>query len=463
MRLLDRSLLGVVAISLLITVLFHINSSLANKDDYRDIFSNEEVDENKIISLLEKTITGNSIINEEKTIFIEPEIYKELEEKDKITVIIKLKNNFNPRSLEEIKSKSKENIDSLISLLNTPIESAAEDSVEPSTDNFEILLRYESLNAIAGKINNAGLEIIKNSGTVEAVYGERILHTNLQQSLPLINATQVWNTVTAQGNLTGAGQTVCIVDSGIDYNHQSLGGCLGANCKVKGGIDFVNMDFDPDDDSGHGTHIAGIVAANGNIRGVAPNADLIAVKVCDSQGDCAGTAMIAGVDYCISNMNSLGTDIITMSIGDGASYTNNNCPAWMNFAINFANSMNIPMTVSSGNDAHKNGISYPACAPNVISVGATYDANVGSQSYTGVCTDSTTFADKVTCFSNSGSNLDLMAPGAIITSTSSGTGNNCGAPNSQGSGNCSGTSMAAPHVAGTIALMKQLNPTISPP
>src|SRR3989344_9334642 len=115
MRLLDRSLLGVVAISLLITVLFHINSSLANKDDYRDIFSNEEVDENKIISLLEKTITGNSIINEEKSIFIEPEIYKELEEKDKITVIIKLKNNFNPRSLEEIKSKSKENIDSLIS------------------------------------------------------------------------------------------------------------------------------------------------------------------------------------------------------------------------------------------------------------------------------------------------------------------------------------------------------------
>jgi len=486
-----RNLIGLLGIFTILGILFVSQSSLAKEENNYDNFWKYEgkIDEIQILQLFEGKITGNSILNNEKenNIFIEPDIYNQLEEKDKTTVIIKLKDNFNSYDLEEIKKKSKENIDKILSTLNLEIEVQISQSektedlqknpdetnvaeldksenteLKEDSNNFELLYKYESLNALAGKINKEGLEILKNSNLVESVYSEKILQTTLQQSVPLINATRVWSTVTSSGNLTGSGQTVCVVDSGIDYTHPALGGCLGTNCKVKGGIDFINMDFDPTDDSGHGTHVAGIVAANSNtIKGVAPDAKLIAVKSCNATGSCPNTAMIAGVNYCVSNMNNLGTNIITISIGDGGQYTSSNCPTWMDFAINFATSLNIPMTIASGNEAHKSGISYPACSPNAISVGATYDANVGLRS-SSVCTDSTTFADKVACFSNSGSNLDVMAPGTIITSTASSTGSRCGAPNPQGLGNCSGTSMATPHVAGTIALMKQLNPTISP-
>src|SRR6185436_19370155 len=97
----------------------------------------------------------------------------------------------------------------------------------------------------------------------------------------------------------------------------------------------------------------------------------------------------------------------TMSIGDDGQYNSINCPTWMNFAINFASTLNLPITISSGNNGYKNRISYPACSPNAISVGATYDANIGSH-ISSVCTDPTTSADKVTCFSNSADSLDLM-------------------------------------------------------
>ena len=439
--------------------LFFSQISLAKENSfYANVQNlNDGIDRSQIFQFLKEKITGNEILNKEKSLFIELEVYAQLKEKENINVVIKLRDNFNVNSnnLEEIKEKSKNNINQIISLLGTQDENLVED--------FEVLYRYESLNAFAGKINNAQLEILKNSELVESIYVERILQIALQESVPLINVTQVWNTaVPSSGNLFGNEQTICVVDTGIDYTHQALGGCLGTNCKVKGGVDFINWDFNPMDDNGHGTHVAGIVAANSSlIKGVAPNSKLIAVKSCNATSACPSLAMIAGIDYCISNLNSLSTDVITMSLGDGGQYNPGTCPTWMDFAVNFANSMNLPVVISSGNDAHKNGISYPACSPNAISVGSTYDANVGSQ-FPIPCTDLVTTADKVACYTNSGANLDVMAPGSIITSTTSSVGTRCGAPLSQGLGLCSGTSMAAPHVAGTIALIKQASPTITP-
>ncbi|HWJ06205.1 MAG TPA: S8 family serine peptidase, partial [Steroidobacteraceae bacterium] len=127
--------------------------------------------------------------------------------------------------------------------------------------------------------NGAALEASSNMAEelrklpyVRAVYPDVTVRAVLAESVPLIGADQVWT----QLGVTGAGVRVAVIDTGIDWSHRDLGGCFGAGCKIVGGYDFVNHDADPRDDHGHGTHVAGIVAAQGpGVKGVAPGAQLL--------------------------------------------------------------------------------------------------------------------------------------------------------------------------------------------
>src|SRR5438105_7112774 len=127
---------------------------------------------------------------------------------------------------------------------------------------------------------------------VRRVVPDGQVHALLDVSVPHVRAPEVWRDF----GYRGAGTTIAIIDTGVDYTHPDLGGCLGAACKVVGGYDFVNGDSDPRDDHGHGTHVAATAAGIGATPGVAPDAHILAYKVLDASGFGSFSNVIAGIE-----------------------------------------------------------------------------------------------------------------------------------------------------------------------
>ncbi|MCH7568947.1 MAG: S8 family serine peptidase, partial [Nanoarchaeota archaeon] len=135
-----------------------------------------------------------------------------------------------------------------------------------SEEEFTIRFRYNVVNAFSGEVTGSGLQKLVAHPLVEAIYdADEALKITLDESIPLINADDVWRIPGSGGYTRGNGQVVCVIDTGIDYTHPDFGGCttqqfLSGQCtKVIGGWDFYNNDNDPIDDNSHGTHVAGIV------------------------------------------------------------------------------------------------------------------------------------------------------------------------------------------------------------
>ena len=275
----------------------------------------------------------------------------------------------------------------------------------------------------------------------------------LEDSVGITNANITWPKQINSLNLTGIRQSVCVLDTGVNYSHTDLGGCsnesfLAGNCsKVIGGYDFGNNDNDPMDYNGHGTHVAGIVGASGGISGVAPNVSIVAMKVFTDAGTGTTDMIISAIERCVANASAYNISVITMSIGlcEGdpceSLLRNNYCDSGftgLKNSIDSAIAQNISVIVSSGNDGNTTHIGVPACIENAIPIA------------------SSTKTDGVSSFSNRNNMTQLFAPGSLINSirwnpSSCLIGCAC-------SGDymiCSGTSMATPMVAGAIAILKQ--------
>ena len=222
---------------------------------------------------------------------------------------------------------------------------------------------------------------------------------------------------------TGIGVKVAVVDTGIDLNHPDL----AAN--IKGGINTISPLKSPNDDNGHGSHVAGTIAGIDNtigVIGVAPGASLYAVKVLGKSGSGWISDIIEGIDWCISN----NINVINMSLGSSSDVQS------FHDAIIAAYNAGIVIVAAAGNSGPgDNTVSYPGAYIEVIGVSAT-----GSN-------------DIIASFSSRGPQVDLAAPGMSIFSTVKGG----------GYATYSGTSMASPHVAGVAALVIAANTGISAP
>ncbi len=307
--------------------------------------------------------------------------------------------------------------------------------------DFDLTNSYTTVNGFAGKLKKSSYEKLRNNPKVVGIYKSKEIAMSLFDSDRITNASRTWGLIYSGVNVTGKGETVCVIDTGINYTHTALGGCptgsfTGGTCpKVISGFDFVNTDNDPMDDNGHGTHVAGIVAStNETFRGIAPDANIVAIKVLDSGGGGNTPNLISGIDWCVNNASKFNISVITMSLGTSSTFTSacDSSDQLVANSIHTAIGRNISVIAAAGNNgAGSSGttssVSDPACISNVTVVG------------------STTKSDAVSSFSNRWSLPMLFAPGESITSTKNGS----------GFISLSGTSMATPMVAGAFALLRQ--------
>jgi subtilisin family serine protease len=318
--------------------------------------------------------------------------------------------------------------------------------------------RFETVPALAGEISASGLAKLAELPGVLRVDLDPPSGAHLAESVPLIQASQVQSL-----GYRGQGISVAILDSGIDTTHPDLSDDLVAQeCFCSGGCcpDGTSRQSGPGaavDNNGHGTNVAGIVTAKGVISGVgvAPDADIVAIRVLDASAlSCCSSDVVAGLDWVAANRPDV--RVVNMSLGTFALFTGN-CDNATSYTLAYASAITnlrargVITFASAGNQASGVGMAAPACIFNTVSVGATYDANIGSVGFS-TCSDSTTFANKVTCFSNSNSTTDIFAPGAAIRS--------CGLGG--GTSTYYGTSQASPHAAGCAADLLSANAFLTP-
>jgi subtilisin family serine protease len=260
-------------------------------------------------------------------------------------------------------------------------------------------------------------------------------------SVPLVGA----NVVHAQG-FDGRGVTVAVFDSGIDASSPDFAGrvtgqqCFCDNLDGSGccpnGDSMQSGPGSAQDDNGHGTHVSGIVAGNGKTapRGIAPGARIVAVKVLDHSGAFRSfTQVYRALEWIAAERHDV--KVINMSFGSWNVYTTAACETaaialGMQDVVAQLRRRGVLITAASGNQSAVDGTTLPACMNDVLGVGATSKIN-----------------DAVELFTNSSTAIDLVAPGAVITAAGRGG----------GFATMTGTSMAAPHIAGALALMHQVS------
>jgi len=300
----------------------------------------------------------------------------------------------------------------------------------------KILYKYSIIDAVAAEVPAKKIHNLATSTLVSFVDTDAIVHTVTQTTpwgIDRINAPSTWS------QSTGSGVQVAILDTGIDPNHDDLSSNIAFGVAFdRGNIKFKEKDWK--DKNGHGTHVAGTVAAldnNFGVVGVSPSASLYAVRVLNSQGSGYLSDVIAGIEWSVEGPdgtigNSDDADIISMSLGTTANIS------VFHDAVDAAYNNGVVIVAAAGNsgdgDSSTNEFSYPAAYNSVIAVGAT-DIN-----------------DNAPWWTNSGDYVEIAAPGVSVLSTYRG--------NSYAY--LSGTSMATPHVSGTVALMLAANPSLNP-
>ena len=335
--------------------------------------------------------------------------------------------------------------------------------------------RLSSMRGRSTRMSKRLLRQLARRGDVKRVHFDRPVETLLGRSSITVGA----KTVQALMGFDGKGIGVAVIDSGVTPSHDDLRYAGSTTQRVTKFVDFVNGQTARYDDWGHGTHVAGIVAGNGydshgTRAGIAPGATLVALKALDGEGRGRISYIIQALDWAVANRAAYNIRVINMSLGAGVFESYNTDP--LTLAAKRAVDAGIVVVAAAGNigrnaagDPQYGAITAPANAPWVLTVGAS-NANGTIRRND----------DTVAPFSSRGPTMhdripkpDLVAPGTGVVSLSS-PGSKMYVEKAQYLVNgsrptsfkpyltLSGTSMATPVVSGTVALMLQANPSLTP-
>ena len=304
--------------------------------------------------------------------------------------------------------------------------------------------RFKQIPVLAMTVDAQSLEVLKASNDQIKVWEDKPIQSFLRESNNLIGVP----TARKQG-LTGKGTVVAIIDDGIDRAHPFFQGrvikeaCFAEKCPNNQRSMVGPGAAKHHKGGGHGTHVAGIALGKGSdFSGVASDAQIIAVNVFNAGGSASFQTVLAGLDWVIDLVKTENMPVaaVNMSLGAeaGRNTACNDSPFYVAMSKLYA-AQNVPVVVASGNGGNANGIGFPACVPGFISVGAVDKTGA------------------IAPYSNSAPILNVLGPGGYVQKD----GGIVSAIPGGGFEGKNGTSMAAPHVAGGFAVLRQLNPSIS--
>jgi subtilisin len=302
-----------------------------------------------------------------------------------------------------------------------------------------------ALKGYSASLPVADVGALRRDPSVAYVTEDRQVHTEAQTLPTGINRIDGELSSTVSGNGSGSVNVdVAVIDTGISTSHPELNVVGGRVCN---GTTF-------NDQNGHGSHVAGIIAARDNtsgVVGVAPGARLWAVRVLNASGSGSFSQIICGVDFVTANAATI--EVANMSLGGAGFDPGTGCSTGdaLHDAICRSVQAGVTYVVAAGNNNANAANTVPAAYNEVITVSALADFN-GLPGGGAPATCRSDVDDTRANFSNFGADIDLIAPGVCILSTYMGT----------GFATLSGTSMASPHVAGAAALYKSTHPGATP-
>jgi hypothetical protein len=335
--------------------------------------------------------------------------------------------------------------------------------------DFRVSHRYRSVPALSGRITARAVERLRDDPGVAYVQLANGASGQLKEAVPALGVD------IARGayGLDGHGVRVALLDTGVDLEHPDLQNAVVAqHCFTRGACPPWNTDEGTSaaDDHGHGTAVAGVIASRGvsGPAGFAPQAELVVLKVMDSNNRGFQTEFVAALEWLLENLDELKVSVVNLSIGtdqryDDAASCDRAEPALARAIRNLVDA-GVTVVSATGNLGLTTQLPAPGCNTGVIAVGATYDADVGAQPAAGLtfatavgtgfaaCRDASTQAGQVSCYTNTPERLDVLAPGGPMLTLAPGG----------GTATKWGTSHSAAAISGVAALLRQCNPALTP-